>query len=279
MRKSADVAIIGLGNWGCSLAHACLAAGVALSEVVVRSRRSRLDSKLHLVRFEDAKLEAKVIWLCVRDGEIAETAKRIVSRRRRLDDQIVLHSSGALNSQALAVAKKAGAQVGSIAPVMSFPTKTPVSLHGVMFAVESGPRMRRQLEALVRRLGGDPFPIDSAKKPLYHAAATLASPLLVSELSAAMTVAQFAGLPPKQAARWVGALARATQANVIVQGANKSFSGPFARGDVTTIRLHLESLAVHPILKDIYRSLARHAVEVLPTQNRSEIKSLLGSMR
>lgn len=279
MGKRLDVTIVGLGNWGSSLAQACVAAGVPLREVVVRRRAPRLRSRLPVVRFEDAVFDARIIWLCVRDGEIAETAKQIVARRRNLDGQIVIHSSGALNVKAIAAAKRAGAQVASLPPVMSFPTRTPVSLKGVLFALETEteaePATRRLLNSLVRKLGGQPFPVESSKKPLYHAAATMASPLLVSELSAAMATARLAGLSPADARRWVGVLAQASVHNVFTRGPEKSFSGPFARGDVATIRLHLQALAKHPMLAGIYRSLARHAVETLPVHRRGELKALL----
>jgi predicted short-subunit dehydrogenase-like oxidoreductase (DUF2520 family) len=269
-----EVAIIGLGNWGTSLAHGCMAAGIPLREIVVRTL-PKLRSKLPVVRFENAKLDARLLWICVRDGEIADVAERIAKQREYLKGQIIVHSSGALNAEALMAAKRAGARVGAIAPVMSFPTRKPVSLKSVMFALEAGPSIHKQLETLVRRLGGEPFRIQSAKKPLYHAAATMSSPLLLSGLAAAVEVAGTAGLPPKLASRWVAALAQSTLTNFAKRGTDSSFSGPFARGDVSTIRLHLQVLDKHPMLKDIYRSLAGYAVEELPVQRRKELRALL----
>lgn len=267
------MAIVGLGNWGSSLAQGCVEAGIPLREVVVRSRPSR-SAQLPLTRFEDARFDARLIWICVRDGEIADVAKRIASRRP-LDGQIVAHSSGALNVKALAPAKRAGADVASLAPVMSFPTRLPVPLRRVLFAVEAEQPIQRRLYSLLRKLGGQPFAVKSSKKPLYHAAATMASPLLVSELSAAMAMARLAGLSPLAARQWLAALAQATVQNVFSRGEEKSFSGAFARGDVATIQLHLQALAEHPILAGVYRSLARHAVDSLPVQKKRELEHLL----
>jgi predicted short-subunit dehydrogenase-like oxidoreductase (DUF2520 family) len=273
MRRKEDVAIVGLGNWGSSLAQACLTNGIPLRETVVRARRR--PSGLPQVRFEDAKFDAQIIWLCVRDAEIADVAERIVAQRGRLDGQIVVHSSGALSVKVLEAAKRAGARIASLAPVMSFPTRRPVPLTGVLFAVEAEAAIRGRLNALVRKLGGKPFPVESSKKPMYHAAATLASPLLVSELSAALTTARLAGLSERDAKRWVGLLAQASVHNVFARGAEKSFSGAFARGDVETIRLHLQALAPHPILAGIYRALAVYAVETLPVSRRNALRSLV----
>lgn len=228
-----------------------------------------------LVRLEDASLDAQILWICVRDAEIAGVAESIATRRKRFDGQIVIHSSGVLSVKALDSVKRRGAKVASLAPVMSFPTRTPVSLAGVLFAVEAAAAIRPRMNALVRKLGGKPFPVRTKVKPLYHAAATMASPLLVSHLSAAMSMARLTGLSDANARQWIAALAQTTMNNVFERGEGKSFSGAFARGDVETIRLHLESLQQHPMLREIYISLARHAVEMLPVQRRNELESLL----
>jgi predicted short-subunit dehydrogenase-like oxidoreductase (DUF2520 family) len=274
MAKRLDVSIVGLGNWGSSLAQACLDAGIPVREAVVRSRVSRI-AKLPLIRFEEARFDARIIWLCVRDGEIEHTVKDIVARRRRLAGQIVVHSSGALSVKMLSEARRAGATVASLAPVMSFPTRVPVSLDGVLFAVEATQSTRQALHALVRKLGGRPFAVESGKKPLYHAAATMASPLLVSELSAAMATARLAGLSTQEAKQWLAALAQATVNNLFSRGEEESFSGAFARGDIATIQLHLQALAKHPILAGVYRSLAMYAVDSLPVQRSKELKAVL----
>ena len=207
------------------------------------------------------------------DSAIAETAAQIARRRPDLGGQIVVHSSGALAVDALDVVRRApdnehGAAIASIHPVMTFPTRRPVPLEGVLFGVEaSSPAARSTLHQIIRRLGGRPFDISSSNKALYHAAGTLASPLLVSQLTAAIETARVAGLDAHTAAQWVEALATATARNLFARGPSRSFSGPFARGDASTIHLHLQALQQHPILADVYRSLALHALGTLPVRN------------
>lgn len=270
-----SVCIVGLGNWGTSLAMGLSAAGIPIREVVVRKKLRR--SWLPTVIWSEAALDAKVLWLCVPDSVIAQTAAEIVERRPGLKGQIVVHSSGALTVKALEAARKAGAQVASVHPAMTFPSREVVSLRGVLFGVEASEAGTiRILRALVRKLGGKPFALDSRKKALYHAAGTLASPLLVSVLTAAMETAQLAGLDEKTAHQWVRTLATKTASNVFERGAGKSFSGPFARGDAETIHLHLQALLPHPILAELYRALARHAMETLPVRNTASLREVLG---
>jgi len=269
-----DVAVIGTGNWGTSLLAALRRAGIPVCEVVSRTRRGGA------VRLRDAELDARILWLCVPDGAITDVAQEIAGRvreqSRTLRGRLIVHSSGALTVAALDAARKAGADVASVHPVMSFPTRRVVALQDVLFGVEARqPEIKRRLYSLIRRMGGRPFAIQSKKKALYHAAGTLASPLLVSELSAAMATVRMAGLSASEARQWVGVLAQATVRNVFERGESRSFSGPFARGDVATISLHLRALAAHPMITEIYGSLARYAIERLPVERASELRALL----
>ena len=104
----------------------------------------------------------------------------------------------------------------------------------------------------------------------------LSSPLLVSHLDAAHQAASLAGFNSPEARRLIEPIARATLDNYFLRGARKSFSGPIARGDVETIRLHLQALMPHPILAGVYRSLALYAIEALPAPSK---KKLRGSLR
>lgn len=263
-----SVALIGLGNWGTSLAYGLLSAGLPLPEIVMRGRTRPNVSGLPVVRWRQARLDASILWLCVPDGEIAEAAAQI-AEARDLRRQIVVHSSGALTVDALAAARRGGATVAAVHPVMTFPTRSPVPLTRVLFGIETAsPAARRILSGVVRRLGGTAFRVDGRHKALYHAAGTLASPLLVSALTAAMETARAAGLKEHDAEAVVEALAEATMRNVFTRGATQSFSGPFARGDADTLKLHLQALAGHPILAGVYRSLAWHALDSLPVRNR-----------
>jgi predicted short-subunit dehydrogenase-like oxidoreductase (DUF2520 family) len=163
---------------------------------------------------------------------------------------------------------------------MTFPERKVVKLKGVLFGVEAEDAgCRRRLKALVLALGGEPFGIEAESKVLYHAAGTMASPLLVSALAAAEEMARLAGLSREVAARMTGALASATLSNVRKRGARKSFSGPLARGDAGTIQLHLAALGEHPELAGVYRALAQHALERLPVKQREAIGALLQSER
>ena len=110
-----SVSIVGLGNWGSSLAYALNAAGVRLQEVILSGARSGAGHSgwaraLPLTTLDRAQLKADVLWLCVPDAAIARVTGRMVKRvgRRGFKGQIVVHSSGALSAQVLQAAALAG---------------------------------------------------------------------------------------------------------------------------------------------------------------------------
>jgi predicted short-subunit dehydrogenase-like oxidoreductase (DUF2520 family) len=51
--------------------------------------------------------------------------------------------------------------------------------------------------------------------------------------------------------------------NVETLGVGEALTGPIARGDVTTIKRHLEALALmRPEISEVYRTLGREAVHI-----------------
>jgi predicted short-subunit dehydrogenase-like oxidoreductase (DUF2520 family) len=264
MKIRRGAAVIGLGNWGSSLATALDNAGLLAERVHARRHGSR------------AKLDARVLWLCVPDAAIATAAEWLVAQRSDLSGQVVVHSSGALDRSVLAVVKRAGAHTGSIHPMMSFPTRRVVALQGTRFGVEAADTAtRKQLFALVRRIGGQPFAIDSKGKAMYHAGAMFGSPLLVAALAAGVRAMREAGIQQKEAIALLGPIAAATVANIQKQGLARSFSGPLARGDAATLKLHRKALARHPLVAQTYVALAGLAAEDLPSADRNAIRAAL----
>jgi len=254
------VAVVGLGRWGSSLHAALVSAGVSVEAVR---------------EIGTAQLDAELIWLCVSDAAIEKAAAQIVAKRSRLTGRVVVHSSGVHASHVLAAARKAGAKIGSIHPLMTFPTRKPVPLKGVPFAVEAAKSLAPKLESLVRLLGGKPFTVPAAGKAKYHAAAVMASPLLVALASAAHEAASLAGLSPADAGTLLEPMMLATIRNYFQRGPAASFSGPFARGDAETVSLHLQALGAHPSLQRIYQALAQYAVQTLPATNKRLLRETL----
>jgi predicted short-subunit dehydrogenase-like oxidoreductase (DUF2520 family) len=223
-----------------------------------------------------AATDSDIVWLCVPDDAIAGCARQLAATGTWAK-RVVLHSSGALGSNALSPLREQGASVASLHPMMTFAAGVKLSWEGIPFAVEGDAAAVRKSRALVRDLGGSIFRIRPEDKALYHMSGFFAAPLLLTTLAMAERVAIAAGIPRRSARAFLEPIVRQTVENYLVQGAAASLTGPLVRGDVATLRKHIKALRRVPEACQAYFALARAAVEMLPVKHRKELKRLLKS--
>jgi predicted short-subunit dehydrogenase-like oxidoreductase (DUF2520 family) len=279
MATKHSITIIGPGSLGGALAIALHEAGFPIAEIVYRGdgRRARSTARrcgARAVEFEKAAFASDLVWIAVPDAAIATVAG---SMRHRADWQgkTVFHSSGALSSGELRALQESGARTASVHPMMSFVRASRASFAGVSFALEGdapGVRLARQI---AKGLGGNAFLLKKKDKALYHALGAFSSPLLIAQMAAGEEIGRKLGLSPNETRRVIGPILRRTLENYLQHGAAAAFSGPIARGDLETVRRHMEALARVPGLLDVYRALAKMAVEKLPGKRKASIRKLL----
>lgn len=213
----------------------------------------------------DILLEARVVILAVRDPAIAEVAQMLAGTGLIGKRHVLLHCAGAASSHELlgAVAPQV-AGVGTLHPLSAIADgKTSMrALRGTVFGVEGDEVGRGAAAKLVAAIGGVVLPLDGTQMAAYHAAAALASNYVVSAIDAAAAVLAGAGVAPEQAALALVPLAEGALRNVSAHGTTAGLTGPVRRGDVETVRRHLRTLQDKPDLAEIYRALARRAVEI-----------------
>ena len=107
--------------------------------------------------------------------------------------------------------------------------------------------------SLAELLGVRPFELEDDERPLYHAAAAVASSFLVSIHWAAAELFRLAGAPPEA----LLPLMRQTMDN------DFELTGPLTRGDWETVERHLEVIHERrPDLEPMYRALTDVAATV-----------------
>jgi predicted short-subunit dehydrogenase-like oxidoreductase (DUF2520 family) len=278
------VSIVGAGNLGTALALTLRSAGYRVKFIVSRPkalshrRTSVLARKVkaRLVELGKGILDTDVVWITVPDDSIAQVARQMASTQE-WKGRIVFHSSGALTSDELAPLRKKGARVASVHPMMTFVRGPIPEISGVAFAVEGNAAALRLAREIVKRLGGYAFPIRKQNKVLYHAFGSFASPLVVALLASLDQVARAAGIKQRDNKRVMLPLLLQTLRNYLHGDAASAFSGPLIRGDVATVRKHLEELKVVPDAREVYIALAKSAVKNLPAKNRRKLERLLES--
>lgn len=276
------IAIVGAGNLGSALAVALRRAGYAIETVVAHSGKSRARARA-LGKQVEARVavnlagsRARVVWICVPDASIAQTAE-ILAAQIDWKERVALHSSGALTGDALAALRGRGAKVASVHPLMTFVRGSRASLEEVPFAIEGDASAVRVARRIVRDLGGKPYAIHKSEKAAYHAWGTFASPLLTALLATTERVAAAAGVRGKEARERMAPILRQTVENYVAFGGADAFSGPIIRGDVETVKKHLRVLRGRPIAREVYLALGQAALEFLPAKNNTALKRLLRS--
>lgn len=266
--KQKNCGIVGMGRLGSALALRLAEAGFRV--VAVSSRRTeRLGA---LVRRLGCRLErdpaavsraAGVLLLTVPDDVLAELVASLAQEGAFRQGQCVLHCSGAHPAEVLAPARRAGAAVGLLHPLQTFADMQSAveGLRGCWFAVQGDPPAREMGVAIAGALGGFPFELPAGRERIYHAAAVLASNYLVALQAAALELLELAGLSSEQGRSALGSLVRTTVENLLARGPEAALTGPIVRGDIETVRRHLEALEEEaPDLLRLYGVLGERAV-------------------
>ncbi len=272
-----SISIIGPGNLGSALAVELARAGYPIRYIVRRAGSKVTRPKVlarrvkaELVMLGEAPLDTDIVWITVPDDTIAAVAKQLAPSQV-WKGRIVLHSSGALTSEELWSLWEKGASVASVHPMMTFVAGKKPSWHGVAFAIEGDEEAAKVAHSIASDLGGNPFEIEKHNKVLYHAFGSFASPLVIALMSAMEQVAEAAGVPSAKAKEMMVPLLRETLNNYLAKDAAGAFSGPLVRGDVKTVRKHLEQLKRVPEAREVYVALARAAIKRLPAKNREAL--------
>jgi predicted short-subunit dehydrogenase-like oxidoreductase (DUF2520 family) len=282
LSKRPRVAIVGAGNLAGALGVALRAAGYGIELIISRTGAASVRRARRLAReigasasiATQAQIRAEIVWFCVPDAAISSAADSLLEAAD-WKGKIALHSSGALTSDELGVLQGLGAAVASVHPLMTFVRGSRPQLAAVPFAIEGDQKAVRTARAMVRDLRGHSFAIRKEQKQAYHAWGMFVSPLLTALLASSESVAAAAGVSRKAASQRMLPILKQTLANYARLGAAGSFSGPIARGDIDTVKKHLQILRRVPEVREVYLALARVALRELPAKNRTELEKIL----
>jgi predicted short-subunit dehydrogenase-like oxidoreductase (DUF2520 family) len=213
----------------------------------------------------DVLLESEVVVVAVRDAAVHEVATMLVGTGLVNKRLVLLHCAGASSAEQLlgGVADRVGG-IGTLHPLSAIADgRTAMrTLKGTVFGVEGDELGRRAAERLVGAIGGVVLELDQTQMAAYHCAAALASNYIVATLDAAAAVLVGAGVSTAAAVQALVPLAEGALQNVRAKGTTDGLTGPVRRGDAQTVQRHLEALRSKPELAEIYRALARRAVEI-----------------
>jgi len=272
MSARPEISIVGCGKVGSAVAQLANRAArppVALADQRLDAARvaaeaiGRPDAACSPAEAAGA---GSLVLLTVNDDAIAALCEDLAEIEAFGPGTIVAHCCGALPGEILAPARdKCGCSIGSVHPLQTFPSAEAAieKFPGTYCFCEGDAAAVGALEQLARDLGGIPVRIDSDAKVLYHAAAVVACNYLVALLDAATALCARAGIDAGTARAALKPLLAATLENVTELGAPAALTGPIARGDVETVRRHLDAMKdCPPELQEFYRVAGRWTLQL-----------------
>jgi predicted short-subunit dehydrogenase-like oxidoreductase (DUF2520 family) len=287
-KQKPEVSLIGTGRLGTTLAVALRAKGYSIRSLVARRARSArktatlLGKDVQVLSAKDlgSLLPSGVFLITVPDDQIASVVAEL--SHLRLDPKTratALHTSGALSAEVLAPLRQKAWHTGSIHPLVSVSgAEGQPALSGAFWSVEGDTVALRVASMIVRDLEGKSFSIRAEDKPLYHAAAVMASGNVVALFDVAMEMLVQCGLPRKTAQSILLPLIASTVRNLESKDPAQALTGTFSRGDLETVKRHLEALDRSKLADalELYRLLGQRSLKL--AKNHLQITQILKSV-
>ncbi len=280
---------IGAGRVGTGLATGFARAGHDVVAVASRSIASAqaLAKRVpgaHAVAPQEVADRADLVFLTVPDDAIETVASSV---RWRAGCACV-HCSGAADLDVLKKAAADGALAGAFHPLHMFGEQgeSADALRGCAVALAGPDALVEKLERLARSLGARPLRLPEGGRALYHVAANFSGAFVIALMQETIALWKKLGIPEDDALAALLPLLRGTVDNVERLGAAGGLGSAVARGDVGTIRRHLDVLAKEaPDSLELYRLLSLRTVPLalskgtLKPEAAKEIEALLRSKK
>jgi predicted short-subunit dehydrogenase-like oxidoreductase (DUF2520 family) len=265
------LAIVGAGRVGRALGRRLRELGWKIGAVVTRNETSARRA----VRFIGAGtasatmsrriLASTCILIATPDAAIAGVAEELTRiGGEELKGHVILHTSGALDSNVLKAPREQGAAVGSMHPLQTFSGVTVPPLEGKVFAIEGDAQAVKKARKIARAVGAAPSPIEAQKKPLYHAAGALAAGHALVVVESAIQLLMSLGMKRQEAMRAILPMTKQVLQNYERLGLKAAWTGPLARGDYEVVAKHMAALQEYsPEYCKAYDALNRLAERIL----------------
>lgn len=284
--RKTRIGFIGAGNVGKTLAVSLMNKGYAVNATASRT----FESAKALARLapgcvaypniQDAADAADVVFITSSDDAIGQ----IASSTTWHEGQTVAHCSGAASLDVLEAVREYGAMPGAFHPLQTFSSveEAVKALPGSTFGIEGDEETREALAALATELGGTAIFLRPEDKPLYHATVVMAGGVLNTLIGAVAEQWKHFGIERNDALKAITPIMAGTATTLFKNGLPDAAAGPYVRGDVGTIRKHVEAIGERsPELLTVYCNMALAGLHiaaekgVAPKENIEEIRRIL----
>lgn len=272
------ISIIGTGNVGTALALELRKAGYTIHALADRSiktvrRIGRLTGCPNVyggIR-QGCFDKADIVIYAVKDEDIPQAVRE--SRRFNIPPGAILaHTSGAITSSVLSGTGIKKTNLASLHPIQTIPFRDfgrSGFLRNIYFGIEGGSAAIKALKKVIKKLKSDFIVIPGKAKPEYHLSCVLASNFILANFYLTELISKSTGISADKLFAAQEPLLRTTLENLKKRGAAGSITGPLARGDAETIKIHLDVMhRKYPEFVEYYRSASRALMKAVLTRNK-----------
>ena len=284
--KNSRIGFIGAGTVATSLAIALSRSGypvLAAASRTFASARNLAGMVPDCTAYPtigEATDATDVIFITSPDDVIASVTSSISWR----PGQTAVHCSGAASLDVLDGALRRGASIGTFHPLQAFSSveNGVKSIPGTTFGIEGDTPIRAYLKEMASDMGGNPIFLKSEDKALYHLSGVMVGGLLSTLGATAAQLWDQMGMERADGVKALAPMMRQVSINMETSGVPGAIAGPYVRGDIGTIRKHLDTLQSRaPQVLPLYCELALaglpYAIEKGPLapERADEIRKLI----
>jgi len=275
------IGFIGAGRTGCTLGK-YLNGHTKIAGYYSRTRQSADDAATFTQSRAFYDLEILVnncdtVFITTPDGVISEVWECI--RNYNIKNKIVCHFSGSLSSGIFSESGSTGASCCSVHPMYAFSSKytSYLQFNTACLSVEGQEKAVQEIKKLFEALHHKVFIINPCDKAKYHVAAAFASNYVTGILHIALQLLKECGFNESDARELLASVTLNNINSVLENGTAHALTGPVERGDISTVRKHLDILKDKDIC-EIYKNLGKILVSIAeeknPEKDYREIKGM-----
>ena len=284
--RTSTIGFIGAGAVGGSLSVCLSRAGYQVVAVGSRTFASaqrfadRIDGCQAYGTVQEVADAAHLVVISTADDAIRSVAEQVTWQ----PGQGVVHCSGATSLDVFQHPVSQGAVAGAFHPLQAFSSveNGVDSIPGTTFGIEGSMEVQAALADMARAIGGKPVFLHAEDKVLYHLSGVMMGNLLTCMAATAAQLWEQCGYSRAEGVEALVPMMRGVVNNLERSGVPGAVTGPYVRGDLGTIRKHVEALAARaPEVLPLYRELARAAVpfgvekQALSPETARQIEAIL----
>lgn len=217
------------------------------------------------------------LFVTTPDGVIAEIWDCIAKMDCDLSGYTICHFSGSLSSNVFSGIEQTGAKACSIHPMYAFSDKytSYKEFHTAYLTAEGD---AKAIVSLFQAIGHTVFSVNTEGKAKYHAAASMASNFMIGLMQTSLDLLKDCGFSCRDAMALLRPLVENNISAMLDKGCESALTGPVERGDIETVRKHLQVLQGSQE-EMIYRTLGGKLLELAqqknPDRNYTALENLL----